>query len=517
MGQNLDFPVEILIHIGLYLNRHQLITCGLVCKTWNIVFSVELWSTLEFSSGKPITQLCPEYFCERASAYTSSLEFNDSDSTTRFFSIAKHFTRLQSLTVITTLLGSYKKEYWKAYEQLTREIPSTLESITLKGLVLPRLEFKNGNYGWSPLLNISRHPQLNLTTLRLENCELSVQYMDAFWDICERVKVLHLCLVPFELPKPIKIGKRTKGPALHRQQRILRFPNLLDLSLDRSSPKDLLSQLELIICQAPNLQSLNWAVGEENWFPYIRIAYLLTGQEQFNRPLPPHLRHRHDPLASYAAPCWPYLKSLALSGFGDNSILDRAFVKNTRGFQRLRIYFYTPVNLDSLMQFHSSTLTRIDGESINNGITIQKILSSCPNLTKVHFRSIPAQSLVEQGESWVCCDHLEELKVYIDIDPKRWFPSRKDATDQEIQDLSWKVFKSLARLHKLRVYGTDSVVKIKTFGGVGTSRRPKYEPGRHKLDDPKLELAEYNQWEDLGVESWRNIQCLELRPSNFIK
>ncbi|KAG0020206.1 hypothetical protein BGZ80_004606 [Entomortierella chlamydospora] len=392
MLQNRDLPNELYLQIGIYLNRCQLASCSLVCKSWNAAFGAQVWSRIELSSVSSIIQLTFEELSSKASCIRA-LEFLDCESTIRFSPIGKNCTQLRALS-ITTNGTSHRKDYWRACEEFIREIPRTLESLTLKRMPIPELRFKNGCYNWTPLLNVVQYPHPNLRTLRLESYVLPCVYIDAFWDLCERVQVLELQDVSFELPRLTRIQKRTKGVVAH-QPRIVQFSNLRELTLIRSGPLNSLVQLEGIISGAPKLKKLYWTTRSKSWFPATRFIYLFTGQERYYRVLPPRVRPPYIRLEPCTAPSWP--------------------------------------DLESLEDF------------------VQKVLSSFPMLIKGHFQSISAQKFVDGGDSWVCFNSLEELKIQIKMYPQFYAPPRSDMTDQEKQEMSWAVFKQLAKFRNLRI------------------------------------------------------------------
>ncbi|KAF9355219.1 hypothetical protein BGX26_006837 [Mortierella sp. AD094] len=456
MLQNWDLPNEIYFQIGFYLNRHQLINSALVCKSWNATFGSQVWEHLQLGSDKPIIQLSVQDLLNKASC-TRILDFTDCESIIRFSPIGKGCTQLRALSIATTPgKASHRKEYWRAYEELIREIPRTLESLTLRHTPIPGLKFKNGSFNWTPLLNIVQYPHSNLRTLRLEHCVLPLYYIDSFWDVCERVQVLELLDVPFELPRKSKIRRRTKGTP--HQPRIIQFSNLLELTLNHSGPKDLLTQLEMIIREAPKLRKLCWKAHrrQEAKFPVSRFMYLFSGQAKYH--LTTVQEDRSIPLKLCTAPCWPDLESLRLNGtYGTFS--DREYLDIVETFKNLRVlsvpvYPVSSTIVNSLVRLHSGTLTEIDWDrfhSYEQVAWVQQILSSCPMLTKGYFRCMRAQDIIDGGGSWVCCDRLEELRVDIIMgEPTHQLP-RADAIDQEWQDMSWAVFKQLARLHRLRV------------------------------------------------------------------
>ncbi|KAG0004122.1 hypothetical protein BGZ79_010247 [Entomortierella chlamydospora] len=455
MLQNRDLPNELYLQIGIYLNRCQLASCSLVCKSWNAAFGAQVWSRIELSSVSSIIQLTFEELSSKASCIRA-LEFLDCESTIRFSPIGKNCTQLRALS-ITTNGTSHRKDYWRACEEFIREIPRTLESLTLKRMPIPELRFKNGCYNWTPLLNVVQYPHPNLRTLRLESYVLPCVYIDAFWDLCERVQVLELQDVSFELPRLTRIQKRTKGVVAH-QPRIVQFSNLRELTLIRSGPLNSLVQLEGIIRGAPKLKKLYWTTRSKSWFPATRFIYLFTGQERYYRVLPPRVRPPYIRLEPCTAPSWPDLESLSLNSHQFRALASeyQAIIEICKNLRVLELprYPMTPAVVNSLTQLHSRTITEIywtwNCTCISEDF-VQKVLSSFPMLIKGHFQSISAQKFVDGGDSWVCFNSLEELKIQIKMYPQFYAPPRSDMTDQEKQEMSWAVFKQLAKFRNLRI------------------------------------------------------------------
>ncbi|KAG0004124.1 hypothetical protein BGZ80_004607 [Entomortierella chlamydospora] len=472
-----DLPNELFLQIGLYLNRYQLVNCALVCKSWSISFIPQIWSNLEIGSDKPISALTEEDISCKAS-WIRTLAIYDCESTIRYSNVGKRCTQLQSLAITTT----YSKDepemnYWRACRDLVKQNRRTLVSLMLKDMPLPASKPKYGGSNWSPLLSISQCPHSRLRRLRLESCELPYRHLKAFWDICEKLEVLELNNVPFELPRLRATTRKTSGPGDHpqkqnlgsiHQQRVVRFSNLLELTLDRSGPRSALKQLERIIRQAPKLKKLDWHIRNAQ-FPVTRFIYLLSGQSKYYRTPTPEDADPRGPLELCTAPSWPNLDSLRVRSWRYLELDPEDYLTIVKMIKRLQflelpVDVMTPAIVDSLLQFHSDTLTVLDWRTVyfgqyserENAASIQQVLSSCPNLTKVLFRFIHAQYLIEGGDSWVCCDRLEEIRFRLDMTLIDWNPPRLGATDQEKQDVSWAVFQQLGRLRKLRILDVNS-------------------------------------------------------------
>ncbi|KAF9171722.1 hypothetical protein BGX20_007042 [Mortierella sp. AD010] len=472
-----DLPNELFLQIGLYLNRYQLLSCTLVCKSWSVLFIPQIWSNLEIGSDKPISALTEEDISCKAS-WIRTLAIHDCESTIRYSNVGKRCTQLQSLAITTTSSkDELETNYWRACRDLVKQNRRTLVSLTLKYMPLPASKPKYGGSNWSPLLSISQCPHSRLRRLRLEDCELPYRHLKAFWDICEKLEVLELNDVPFELPVLRATPETTSGPGDHprkqnlgsvHQQRVVRFSNLLELTLDRSGPRNPLNQLERIIRQAPKLRKLDWHI-DGAYFPVSRFIYLLSGRSEYYRTLTPEDAHPRAPFELCTAPSWPNLDSLRVISWRYLEFDPEDYVTIVKTIKRLQCLelpinvVVTPPLVDSLLQFHSNTLTMLDwrthywqGSQKEYAASIHKILSSCANLTKVLFRIIHAQYLIEGGDSWVCCDRLEELRFGLEMTLIDWNPPRLGATEQEKKDVSWAVFQHLGRLRKLRILDVNS-------------------------------------------------------------
>ncbi|KAF9355217.1 hypothetical protein BGX26_006835 [Mortierella sp. AD094] len=479
MSPSTDLPNEIFLHIGVYLNRHQLVNCTLVCKSWNAAFEFQLWSYLELGSEKAISQYRAEDICGKA-PWIRSLVVRDCESTIRFSTLGKKCTRLRSLAITTSLnREALGKDYWEACKDLVKQNRGTLVSLTLTDMPFPASKPKYGGPNWSPLLSIAQYPHSSLRTLCLDNCKLPYRHLKAFWDICEQLEILELRRVPFELPRlhmtqrtALGSGNRQSKPNLgsRHQQRVVHFSNLLEITLDHSGPNNSLTQLEEIIRRAPKLRKLDWNTYRYAWFPIFRFMYLFSGDAKYHHtPAPQSVKHC-VPLALCTTPCWPNLEYLRINGGRFKEFEHQEYQLIMETFKQLRVldlpmYCLTSTIVESLLRLHSKTLTEIDwrrvyGTQYNSQHVewIQQILSSCPMLTKGHFKRIHAQDIIEGGDAWVCCDHLEEFGVYISMNPHECDPPRPDMTDQEKQDMSWAVFKRLGRLHNLKILDLNSHV-----------------------------------------------------------
>ncbi|KAF9355218.1 hypothetical protein BGX26_006836 [Mortierella sp. AD094] len=477
-----DLPNELFFQIGVYLNRHQLVSSALVCKSWSVAFMPLIWSHLEIGSDKAISALAEEDISSKAS-WIRTLAFEDCESTIRYANLGKRCTQLRSLAITTSSVkDAQEMSYWRACRDLVKRNRRTLVSLMLTDMHLPASKPKYGGSNWSPLLSIAQCQHSSLRILRLESCELPYRHLNAFWDICEKLEVLELHNVPFELPRLCASPKTTTRPGNHQQkpnlgsnhqQRVVRFSNLLELTLDESGPRNSLTQLEQIIRQAPKLKKLDWNTRYA-WFPAIRFMYLFSGDAKYHRtPAPQSVKHC-VPLELCTTPCWPNLESLRMKRWISVEFDPEDYLSVVKIFKRLQfldipLRIMTPTIVDSLLQFHSNTLTVIDWRRIYSEqyvALIHQILSSCPKLAKVLLRSIHAQDLIEGGDSWVCCDQLEELRFGIEMSPLEWNPPRPDMTDQEKQDMSWAVFKQLGRLRKLRILDVKTPLQYTTSMGL---------------------------------------------------
>ncbi|KAF9109798.1 hypothetical protein BGX27_007172 [Mortierella sp. AM989] len=468
MNQSYNLPNEILFHIVDYLNRPQLISCALVCKSWNAALGPQLWSYLELGSNKLLPHLPSEELYKKSS-WLRSLVFKDCLSIIRYSILGKLNTQLQSLTIKTKWEEDYIYSfYWVACRELIRRNRRTLKSLALTDLPFPASKSKYKLPTWSPLLNFAHIPQSNLRTLRIENCCLPYRHLSALWDICERLEVLHLVNVPFELPRLHKIrravagtGPRQSKPNLgsKHQDRAVRFPSLLELTLDESGPKNSLTALERIIRPAVKLKKLHWNIHCYSWFPITRFLYLFSGQAKYHRTPAPEYAHLCIPLSLCTAPCWPSLESLTLGGHYFQAFEPEDYILIVEMSIRLQaldipLHPLAPSTMHSLLRLHSNSLTTVDCRKFwtdGSFDWVQPIFFSCPNLTKVCLGAIHAQELLEGCNSWVCCNSLEEFRIGIDMNPHGFTPPRPDMTEQEKQDLSWDVFTHLARLLSLKI------------------------------------------------------------------
>ncbi|KAF9109797.1 hypothetical protein BGX27_007171 [Mortierella sp. AM989] len=126
------------------------------------------------------------------------------------------------------------------------------------------------------------------------------------------------------------------------------------------------------------------------------------------------------------------------------------------------LHSIVPSVVDSLLRLHSNTLATADWTEteLNEPFDyIQRIFSSCPNLTKACFKPILVQEFLEGFNFWVCCDSLEELRMDIIMNPSEFIPLWPKMTERGKQDMLWVTFAHLARLRSLKVLdlgGTQS-------------------------------------------------------------
>ncbi|KAF8980116.1 hypothetical protein BGZ46_004609 [Entomortierella lignicola] len=345
--------------------------------------------------------------------------------------------------------------YWKAFNDLVKQNRKTLVSLTLKNVSLPTSKPNDGGPYSSLLMIIANYPHSNLKVLRIGDGELPYRYLPAFWDLCERVEVLELYRFPFEMPHHYIDRRATSGTRMPPQEeRVVHFSNLLELTLIRSGPKSPLSQLEEVIRKAPKLKKLDWTPCFSIWFPLPRFIYLFTGDAKYFRPTTPVTQHS-APLETCTTPCWPDLESLKIDCRYSGHFDVEDYFAILEMSKKIR-FLYVPVSptfpteLEPLFRLHSHTLTMVDWRNnldIQNVDLIRQIFSSCPLLTKAYFQPIHGQELIRGGDSWVCCDQLEELGVCINMDPLEYDPHNP----QRKQDLSWAVFKQLGKLRNLRI------------------------------------------------------------------
>ncbi|KAG0004123.1 hypothetical protein BGZ79_010248 [Entomortierella chlamydospora] len=450
MSPSYDFPTEVFLHIGLYLNRQQLINSALVSKSWNAVFEPLVWSHLEIGSDKATSRIKVEDIRSKA-PWIRSLAFKDFHSAVQFYSIGKGCTRLRSLALpITRSKEAVERGYWKVCKDLVKQNKATLVSLSLTFMPLTASN-------WNPLLSISQYPHSTLRSLRLENCKLPYRHLAAFWDVCERLEVLELHKVPFEPPYSYKVHEKAFGPK-ERPGWKVPFSNLLELILDCSGPRNSLTQLEVVIREAPKLKKLCWNIEEGAWFPITRFMYLFSGQEEYHyAPEPQNVRHC-VPLAVCSAPCWPSLESLAMKmkKYQPLHFHHEHYFVIVNMSKQLRVLdlpwsVMTSDIMEPLLRMHSSTLTEIDLQRTfvyqSDGI-LSGLFSSCPRLARVRIPFVSAEEFIKSDGRWECCDQLEEFRVSIRTALNL---SQPDMTDQEIQDMSRAVFKQLGRLHKLRI------------------------------------------------------------------
>ncbi|KAF9171723.1 hypothetical protein BGX20_007043 [Mortierella sp. AD010] len=450
MSPSYDFPTEVFLHIGLYLNRQQLINSALVSRSWNAVFEPLVWSHLEIGSDKAISRIKVEDVRIKA-PWIRSLTFKDCQAAVQFYSIGKGCTHLRSLALpITRSKEAVERGYWKACKDLVKQNKATLVSLSLT--FMPPIASN-----WDPLLSISQYPHSTLRCLRLENCKLPYRHLAAFWDVCERLEVLELHEVPFEPPYSYKVHEKAFGPRKRPGWKVP-FSNLLELILDRSGPKNSLTQLEVVIREAPKLKKLCWNIEVGTWFPIVRFMYLFSAQEEYHyTPEPQSVRHC-VPLAVCSAPCWPNLESLAMRMSVYQSLhfnCDHYLVIVDMSKQ-LRVLdlpwsIMSSDIMEPLLQLHSSTLTEIDLQRTfiyrSDGI-LSGLFSSCPRLARVRIPFVSAEEFIKSDGHWECCDQLEEFRVSIRTVLNL---SQPNMTDQEIQDMSRAVFKQLGRLCKLKI------------------------------------------------------------------
>ncbi|KAF9355220.1 hypothetical protein BGX26_006838 [Mortierella sp. AD094] len=452
--------------------------------------TTEVWSHIELGSNSRIIQLTLQELSSKASCIRA-LDFMDCESTIRFSLIGKGCTQLRALAIaIAPEDAARGKKYWSACEELIREIPTTLETLTFRLMPILGPEFEGDSFDWTLLLNIAHYLLRNLRALRLQYCQLPHHYIDAFLDICEQLQVSELQDVPFELPQ-----LPTTGEPQSVNKRVVRLSNLLELTLVNSGPMDFLAQLEMIVRQAPKLKKLCWEVQRflEARFRVNGFMYLFSGQAKYQHTPAPE-DSRVVSLALCTAPCWPDLESLALKGnfhlLSSEQYLKIVEMSKTFRALDMPMYPMRSTIVDSIVRLHSRTLTEIvwNAPHEHNDVAwVQQILSSCPRLVKGYFRGILAQDIVVGGDSWVCCDSLEELRLNIIMGRP---------LDITYQDMAKAVFKQLARLHRLRILDMDSSMNHPGIGSATTPMETKFDAARYRLDDGTLEVIEDSGWNE---------------------
>ncbi|KAF9433700.1 hypothetical protein BGZ76_009095 [Entomortierella beljakovae] len=464
-----DLPIEIFFQIGQYLTQPQLEISSLVCKSWHSAFGPQFWSHLKLESHNPSSSI--DILHKRA-PWIHSLELENHQSIMEFSPMVMQCRNLRSLSITSTCDESHlSKEYMNACRNIIKQTRKTLDSLTIKRMSFPESKSKYHRPNWGPLLSFAYYPHSNLRSLKLFRCILPYRHLVAFWKICERLEVLDLEDVPFELPRSFKIHTNLAGitvftpikpnPSSDHQQLTVDFSNLLELTLNRSGPQNSMITLEHIVRKAPKLRKLKWIIRDESWSPKDRFLYLLTAKPKYCRRPAPLSVPFTIPLEPCTTPCWPDLMSLDFrrkykgkpylecEEFQDvlDTLTNMTFLDILSAF-----YPITWTMAESLVRLHSHTLTTLRMPRFHQSVSkeIQLILSNCPKLAIVSIAS-HVQDFIEGAREWVCCESLEELTITLSWELGSYNPPRRELTDEETQSQSWAVFEQFARFRNIRV------------------------------------------------------------------
>ncbi|KAG0300957.1 hypothetical protein BGZ98_008732 [Dissophora globulifera] len=269
MSRSQDLPFEIVYLIGEYLDRRQLAACAFVCKSWNAGTEELLWSRIKASDLRRGGQATVDAFRTKG-RWIQSLVYDESQESVQRFTLGeRRYPRLRFLTIHKALaVDSLDREYIKSCKAIVQKNRGRLESLTLRDLILPDTKPSSGNAHWSPLMSLAHPTHAALRTLRIIGGTLPSRHMPSFWQICERLEVLELTNVDFELSRAMVPTYRSlaKNQYLNNlsgkreQDRAVRFPKLRELRLVESGPLNSVAQLEGIIRRCPELRTLEWCV-----------------------------------------------------------------------------------------------------------------------------------------------------------------------------------------------------------------------------------------------------------------
>ncbi|KAF9355189.1 hypothetical protein BGX26_006869 [Mortierella sp. AD094] len=442
----LELP-EIVLHIARYLEVANTLALYATSKSLRVVLAPLVWREVHF--GQPITlDLDQEPFVRRI--YYKQNQQDDENYSLRILleneslirslsiyshasfiplKLAENCTKLEALTMrgfSSCRNNKEAAEYGDCYRSLMLKQRASLHSLTLLNWV-----FNPGNIPLpdDPLWNHVSSPSdvQCLLSLTLRHCRIRGRHLLSFYMICQQLEALELVDTEIDLSELRLIAQKQ---AVQDVPTTPQFPRLHELTLQKMSEFRPPQQLELIICECPRLQTLNWDVTSSFESPkrYF-INYLVSSK-------------------------WPDLDSITINSLG-TFVTNRDFARILRSakqpFRRFDVHIdqIQPTTFDLLRKDHFTTIQTIDLTSCDEsrGDWVIEVLTSCPALQVIKAKIITKQEIIN-ANPWVCLG-LRHFAVYIDIGaPENGVNSR--FTKEEMQQCRF-IFEQLGRLKELRV------------------------------------------------------------------
>ncbi|KAF9202044.1 hypothetical protein BGZ49_007763 [Haplosporangium sp. Z 27] len=413
----LELP-EVVLLLGTYLSKPDLVKCVRVSKTWNAALKPYLWDQLSLDREKcrQGLDLAP---LERNRHFIHSI-------TTLFI---EDFRRL---VPVCPNLKSFDISLGFPDDEMI--IKHELEVLFSKNPSVISIQIRNFIVDWSLFRNL-----VNIKHLSLINCKASRFPLDLdvyLGQLCSnRLESLKLKLVSFE-------SIRNQDLTLH---------SLRELVLDRIRTTPGGQELE-IARRCPNLESFTLRLKYENSEIIVEAFTNLV-----------------------VAGTWPKLQKLNCE---DLWIEDEDLAKiiqsmtcckrlnmpgtkfGYRSFQVLKQHYGVLTEVDLIRSWDSTTKM------------IPEILASCPRLLAFRGHDILAEDIAK-GPPWVCLN-LRTLDVFLDFRPQTKGNNQKHGYsvlqmmgtamgDRKSVELQRTVFKQISRLKNLRILSIGS--------GLGTIER----------------------------------------------
>ncbi|KAG0330244.1 hypothetical protein BGZ99_007106 [Dissophora globulifera] len=536
MARSQDLPFEIIYLIGEYLDRRQLATCAFVCKSWNTGTEELLWSRIKASDLRRGGQATVDAFRTKG-RWIRSLVYDESQESVQRFALGeRRYPRLRFLTIHKALaVDSLDREYIKSCKDIVQKNRGRLESLTLRDLILPDTKPSSGNAHWSPLMSLAHPTHAALRTLRIIGGTLPSRHMPSFWQICERLEVLELTNVDFELSRAMVPTYRSlaKNQYLNSlsgkrdQDRAVRFPKLRELRLVESGPRNSVAQLEGIIRRCPELRTLEWCVRSYSFFPIRRFIHLFTADPNYYWPGDPS---HSISLTQCTSKTWPHLTSISvLNHYGYLFTVEeyQLLISSVQGLRNMHMRMTGLIDMTAktLITRHSHTLREIHwrhvaGTGASTWLLIA--LSLCPMLTKVECMLMNAQELIVSAPTWVCTTRLKEFRACIIVNDLAELSSRdaqvaglKGRIDEEDElkalaeqvktEQCWAVYAQLAKMRALQILDMTS-----SDASTGVTNWYHNRAMPLSLSSGLCQLSDMTELKYVGFQGHQNMTRLEI-------
>lgn len=463
----LNLP-EIAHHVARYLNAKDVLACSEVSRSlYNSMYPL-VWQDLHFGrpckinhDQTPFARPLPIIPCHdsmephhrqrmgfmlRQVKWIRSLTIHHHGSVSAL-QLGMACDRLESLTINgLTFKGrmSDGPEYWGKCQTMFERHHASLQHLSLVNWTLFRARKVDHEQPlWNPIVTCAT--STNLRSLQLAQCWVLGRYMRPFWAICERLEVLELDDVDFELswPRPRfnpDASTDRQGRPVSQTTTSVRFPRLQKLRLSNMKWKSAHRQLNHIIKQCPVLRTLEWNLQRKT-VPVELLCDLLE------------------------ADTWPSLESISIADntdvVTDNQYCDLLNVckRPLRRFD-IRREPMSDATFEVLRVFHSAAIEMVDlsdGPKDASTITVE-ILTSFPALRILKSRTVRARDIINNNRPWACLG-LQELVVFIDME----FPDDANSrrfTKEEIEQCR-SVFAWVSALKELRVLDMLSPLNVR--------------------------------------------------------